>query len=83
MPASTIMVEAFIPELFGDKRKDYAPAFYYCSCSFVKYIAEQKGLYVLLKSFSSYPHEHEVLEKLITPFAEVKKAWVEKLNLNN
>ncbi len=70
-----------MPELFGDKRREYYAAFYNCSCSFVKYIAEQKGLDVLLKSFSAYPNEHAVLEKFITPFAEIKKAWVKKLNL--
>lgn len=72
---------ADMPELYGKDRKLYAPAFYNCSCSFVKYMVEQVGIEPLLKSISKRPREHEELQKLKTPSLEVmKKAWIRKLH---
>jgi len=69
-------------ELFGKDRRSYAPAFYHCSCSFVKYLVSQNGIEILLNSLSAYPRELEELEKLMTPSLEVmKKSWVEKLKM--
>ena len=60
---SFIGKRGIIPELFGADRRLYAPTFYHCSCSFVKYIAESFGIEVLVNSLSSFSEEHELLEK--------------------
>ncbi len=39
-------------KLHGKKRHEYAPAFYNCSCSFTKYLAETYGLDKLLIAYS-------------------------------
>ena len=69
-----------MPELYSKDRFTYAPTFYHCSCSFVKYLVEKQGIEPLLNSVSVYPREHEALEKLITPSLDVmKSSWMEKL----
>lgn len=69
-----------MPELFSKERLTYAPTFYHCSCSFIKYLVEQQGIEPLLNSISVYPREHEALEKLITPSLDaMKSSWLEKL----
>lgn len=72
-----------MPELFSPKRMLYAPPFYHCSCSFIKYLVKQQGLEPLLNSISASPREHEALQKLIRPSLDVlKSAWMKELKLN-
>jgi len=67
--------------LFGKERQLYAPTFYHCSCSFVKYLAERVGLPPLIESLAAYPAEMEELEKRTSAsLAELKKLWLIKLN---
>jgi len=71
-------------ELFGKDRRTFAPAFYHCSCSFVKYLAEQHGIKTLLTGLSAYPKEHEEIENSIPLSLEKSKAlWIQKLKLYN
>ena len=66
--------------LFGKERRLYAPTFYHCSCSFVKYLAEQFGADPLIESLSAYPNEMEQLEKGIsTSIQELKNRWLAKI----
>lgn len=65
--------------LFGKERRLYAPAFYHCSCSFVKYLTEQYGIDPLVASLAAYPREMEELEKRIhSSLDDLKKAWLIK-----
>lgn len=54
-----IGTEGAMRELAGDKRADYAPTFYNCSCSFTKYLAETYGLNTVLTSIAEFEHEQE------------------------
>jgi hypothetical protein len=68
-------------ELFGKDRRLYAPTFYHCSCSFVKYLAERNGIDPLIESLAAYPREMEELEKRIHSSLEyLKKDWLIKIN---
>ncbi len=68
--------------LFGKERKLYAPTFYHCSCSFVKYLAQQYGIDPLVVSLAAYPREIEELGKRIqSSLDDLKKAWLTKINL--
>lgn len=65
--------------LFSKERRLYAPIFYHCSCSFVKYLAEQYGIEPLVASLAAFPKEMEELEKRIhSPLDDLKKAWLAK-----
>ena len=76
--------KGIMPELFSPERMSYAPAFYHCSCSFVKYLIKQQGLEPLLNSISASPREHEALLKLIRPSIDVlKSTWMKELKLND
>lgn len=67
--------------LYGKERRLYAPIFYHCSCSFVKYLAEQAGIEPLVESLAAYPTEMEELEKrLPASIAALKKMWLAKIN---
>lgn len=67
--------------LFGKERRFYAPTFYHCSCSFVKYLAAQIGIDPLVSSLAAYPREMEELEKRVSPsLEELKKLWLIQLN---
>lgn len=64
-------------ELSGNERRFYAPTFYHCSCSFVKYLAERFGIDALLKSHAAFPREREELEKRFSvSLEELKKDWL-------
>lgn len=68
-------------ELFGKDRPRYAPTFYHCSCSFVKFLAEQVGVDPLIASYAAYPLEIEELEKRVSPsLDESKKLWLIHIN---
>lgn len=70
-----------MPELFGKDRRLYAPVFYHCSCSFVKYLSEFLGIEPLVSSLSSYPNEQEEVERRLgSTIDEIKKMWMAKIN---
>lgn len=74
---SFIEKKGVMPELFNKERPIYAPAFYHCSCSFVKYLVEEKGIEVLLNSYTVFGREHEELEKLINlSLDSMKSSWI-------
>lgn len=76
-----IGTKGVMPELSGKDRQLYAPTFYHCSCSFVKYIAERVGIDPLLNAIAAYPNEIETLEKQAgVPMAELKKHWLNKIS---
>lgn len=67
-------------ELQGKDRRLYAPAFYHCSCSFVKYLSENKGIVPIINSFSASPYVQQELERSINSSLNImKSAWLEKL----
>ncbi len=66
--------------LFGKDRRLYAPTFYHCSCSFVKYLVEQYGIDPLVASLAAYPREMEELEKRThSSLYKLKEAWLIKI----
>lgn len=68
-------------ELFGNNRQLYAPTFYHCSCSFVKYLADRVGVAPLIESLATYRTEMEELENRVSPsMEELKKQWLIKIN---
>jgi hypothetical protein len=70
-----------MPALFGNERRLYAPTFYHCSCSFVKYLAERTGLDPLVASLAAFPNEMEELDKRISvPIEELKRLWLIQIN---
>lgn len=70
------------PELFGEHRSQYAPTFYNCSSSFVKFIADQYGLEVLVEGIADFQKEHQVIEKLTgKTMGQIKQAWSDKVLL--
>jgi hypothetical protein len=70
--------------LFSEDRGLYAPTFYHCSCSFVKYLADELGLDKLIASLAAYPKEMEKLEASAVPSLEaLKKRWLIKINGGN
>lgn len=74
--------EGPLPELFGEKRQDYAPVFYNCSFSFNKYIGEKYGQEVLLDAISNFRHEHQVIESRTGKTMEqLKTDWLEKIRI--
>ncbi|MBI1766782.1 MAG: hypothetical protein HY015_06070 [Bacteroidetes bacterium] len=67
-------------ELAGEKRREFAPPFYNCSCSFTKYLVETYGLEKMLTANSEFEHEHETIEKLTQKsIEELKKEWIDQL----
>ena len=79
---SFIGAKGVIPELFSKERRLYAPAFYHGAHSFVKYLAGQYGVKVLLTAVSSFQHEQEIIEKLTgKPLELLKKEWLDKLGI--
>ena len=70
-----------IPGLSGKNRILYAPTFYHCSCSFVKYIAEKVGIDPLVTAIADYPNEIVTLEKQVgIPMSILKKQWLSKIS---
>ncbi|HEX8355871.1 MAG TPA: hypothetical protein VF610_00580 [Segetibacter sp.] len=63
-------------------REKYAFAFYHCSCSFTKYLVEQKGLTTVLNSFAASPYVQQAFEKSTNSSIEIlKKSWLNKLQV--
>lgn len=79
---SHIGEKGVMPELSSKDRNLYAPGFYHGSCSFVKYIAGNYGINILLLAISSFKKEQETIEKLSgKPLATLKKEWLQKLKI--
>lgn len=79
---SFIGTKGVMPELFSDDRILYAPAFYHGSSSFVKYVAGNYDIKILLTGISSFGQEQETIEKLTgKPLAILKKEWLNKLEI--
>jgi len=75
--------EGLMSELFGEERREYAPTFYTCSCSFTKYLSETYGLETMVTAISEFEDEHETIEKLTGKRIEIlKQEWLSN-NLNN
>ena len=71
-----------MPELSSKDRILYAPAFYHGSHSFVKYLADNYGIKMLLTSNSLFGKEHETIEKLTgKSLVILKKEWMDKLKI--
>jgi len=61
-------------------RLKYAFAFYHCSCSFTKYLVEQKGFAPLLHSLSASPYVQQEYEKSTHSSLDIlKSSWLKKL----
>ncbi|MFT4018473.1 MAG: hypothetical protein QM668_16025 [Agriterribacter sp.] len=72
-----IGTKGVMPQLLGKQRRLYAPAFYHCSCSFVKFLSEKIGLDALVASIAAYPEEMKTLEKKLSrPIDTLKKQWL-------
>ena len=79
---SFIGTKGVMPELFSTDRILYAPAFYHGSSSFVKYLADNYDIKILLTGISSFGQEQETIEKLTgKPLAILKKEWLGKLKI--
>ncbi|MCC6289094.1 MAG: hypothetical protein IT249_14530 [Chitinophagaceae bacterium] len=75
-----IGTKGVMPQLSGKERMLYAPTFYHCSCSFVKFLSEKAGLDALVTSLAAYPEEMETLQnKLSYPVDTLKKQWLIKI----
>ncbi len=72
--------EGSMRELFGKDRREYAPTFYACSCSFAKYLAEVYGLKNLINANAEFEREHAMIEGYTgKTMAELKQKWVATL----
>jgi len=79
---SFIGTKGVMPELFSDNRILYAPAFYHGSSSFVKYLADNYDLKILLTGISSFKQEQETIERLTGKKLEIlKKEWMDNLKI--
>jgi hypothetical protein len=77
---SFIGTKGIMPQLFSNERTLYAPAFYHGSSLFVKYLAENYGIKILLTSISLFGQELVSIEKLTGKSIEtLKKEWLDKL----
>ncbi len=67
-------------ELAGEKRAEFAPTFYNCSCSFTKHLVETYGLEKMLTAISEFEEEHEAIERLTQKSMDnLKEEWVNHL----
>ncbi len=65
-------------ELFGKERREYAPIFYACSCSFVNFLSGKYGLDNVITANSEFEKEHESLAKLTGKSVEkLKEEWLD------
>jgi len=69
--------EGVLVELFGSRRGEFSPAFYTCSCSFTKYLAEKYGIESMLNAISGFQKEIQIIESTTgKSMPELKKAWL-------
>jgi hypothetical protein len=68
-------------KLFTKKRASYAPTFYNCSCSFIKYLVETYGLLKVLNAYTNYKKEIRTIEEFTSKtMKELREDWLEKIN---
>ena len=78
---SFIGANGMMPELSSEDRF-YAFSFYHGSYSFVKYLAENYNIEILLTAISLFGQEQETIEKLTgKPMEILKKEWLDKLKI--
>jgi hypothetical protein len=64
-------------KLFTRKRREYAPVFYNCSCSFTKYLVENYGLENILNAYTKYKREIKTIEDITgKTIDELKEDWL-------
>lgn len=69
-----------IGNLATQENRKYVLAFYHCSCSFTKYLVEQKGLTPVLNSLSASPYVQQEFEKLANSSLDIlKSSWLKKV----
>lgn len=69
-----------LPELFGPRRMEFAPAFYAASTSLVRFIAGLHGYVPLVEANLRFDREHEELERLTgEELIEMKGSWLESI----
>ncbi|MFZ5972792.1 MAG: hypothetical protein ACOYXA_14490 [Bacteroidota bacterium] len=74
------MGEPGIPTRLLTNRKEFAPPFYNCACSFAKYLSETYGLNTMLTAISSFQKEMETIESLTGKNMEtLRTEWVAKI----
>ena len=79
---SFIGTKGVMSELFSENRILYAPAFYHGSHSFVKYLANNYKLPILLTAISAFRQETETLERLTGKLLDtLKKEWLNELKI--
>lgn len=72
--------ESGIPTKLLTDRKEYAPPFYTCSCSFVKFLTETYGLDKMLKANSEFQNEQATIELLTgKKMPALKAEWISYL----
>lgn len=73
--------ESGIPVKLMTDRKNYAPPFYTCSCSFVKFLAETYGLDKMLKANAEFQNEEATIELLTgKQMMTLREEWISYLN---
>jgi hypothetical protein len=72
-----------MPELFGERRMEFAAAYYAASASFVRFIAKRHGYPPLIEAISKMDREHEELERLTgEDVASMRRAWLEAIGMH-
>lgn len=70
-----------MPELFGERRLEFAAAYYAASASFVRFIAKRHGYAPLVTAISQFNREHEELERLTgEDLASAKGEWLKAID---
>lgn len=70
-----------MPELFGERRLEFAAAYYAASASFVRSIAHKHGYAALVTAISKCDREHEELERLTGEnLASAKGEWLKAID---
>lgn len=75
--------ESGVPTKLVTDRKEFAPPFYTCSCSFAKFLTETYGLDRMLKANSEFQNEEETI-KLVTgkELQTLREEWIAYLKSN-
>jgi hypothetical protein len=77
---SDIGKKGYLANIAARENRKYVFAYYHCSCSFTKYLVEQKGLTPILNSFSASPFVQQEFEKSTNSSLDIlKSAWLVKL----
>ncbi len=69
--------EGSMRELFGNDRREYAPTFYACSCSFTKYLVEVYGLKNQINANAEFEREQPTIEEYTgKTMKQLKQEWM-------